>query len=211
MPDGSNAFPASAYKFAGAPAPRKLVDEAKCNACHVRVTAHGGSRAGDPKICTVCHSPSAGGTFNTTALGPLALGAFIHNVHASKIPAIGEITYPQELARCMGCHVEGSVNTAPDTALPITVDAGTTALTGTAAIAWKDDLADSATAGACATCHDSTEAKDHMTSQGGSFGVPKTLVPSSAQEGCAFCHGAGRSFDTVVEHCSKLPVGQCVW
>ena len=211
MPDGSNAYPSSAYAYAGAAAPPKLVDEAKCNACHVKVAAHGGSRAGDPKICTVCHSPSAGGTFDTNAIGPLALGAFIHNVHAGNIAAIGEVSYPQELARCMGCHVEGSVNTAPDTALPITVNAGTTALTGPAAIAWKDDLADSATAGACAGCHDSTEAKDHMTSQGGSFAVPKTLVPSSAQEGCAFCHGAGRAFDTVEEHCSNLPVGQCAW
>ncbi|MFO1408146.1 MAG: OmcA/MtrC family decaheme c-type cytochrome [Steroidobacteraceae bacterium] len=211
MPDGSNAYPPSAYAFAGGTAPRKLVDEAKCNACHVRVAAHGGSRAGDPKICTVCHSPSAGGTFNTNSFGPLSLGAFIHNVHDSKIAAVGAITYPQELARCMGCHVEGSVNTAPATALPITVDAGTTALTGAAAIAWKDDLADSATAGACASCHDSTAAKDHMTSQGGSFAVPKTLVPSSAQEGCALCHGAGQAFDTVTEHCKNLPVGQCAW
>ena len=211
MPDGSNAYPSSAYAYAGAAAPPKLVDEAKCNACHVKVAAHGGSRAGDPKICTVCHSPSAGGTFDTNAIGPLALGAFIHNVHDGNIAAIGAVTYPQELARCMGCHVEGSVNTAPDTALPITVNAGTTALTGPAAIAWKDDLADSATAGACAGCHDSTEARDHMTSQGGSFGVPKTLVPSSAQEGCAFCHGAGRAFDTVEEHCTNLPVGQCAW
>jgi OmcA/MtrC family decaheme c-type cytochrome len=175
------------------------------------VTAHGGSRAGDPKICTVCHSPSAGGTFNATTFGPLALGAFIHNLHNSKNPEVGAITYPQELARCMGCHVEGSVNTAPVSALPITVDAGTNLLTGAAALSWTDDLADSATAGACTSCHDTTDAMDHMASQGGSFGVPKTLVPSSAQEGCATCHGAGRTYDTVVEHCKHLPMGQCVW
>jgi OmcA/MtrC family decaheme c-type cytochrome len=124
---------------------------------------------------------------------------------------VGAITYPQNLARCMGCHVEGSIYTAPEAALPITVDAGTALLTGPAALAWTDDLADSATAGACKACHGSTAAIDHMSSQGGSFAVPKTLVPSSSVEGCAFCHGAGRTYDTEVEHCSRLPLGQCTW
>jgi OmcA/MtrC family decaheme c-type cytochrome len=216
MSDGSEAYPDSAYKFAGAPPPAQLVDPAKCNRCHVKVAgkvaAHDGSSpAGDPKVCTVCHSPSAGGTFGTDALGPLALGAFIHNVHNSNVPTVGAITYPQNLARCMGCHLEGTINTAPVTALPITVNAGTTLLTGPAAIAWTDDLADSATAGACKACHGSTAAMDHMAGQGGSFGVPKTLAPSSSVEGCAVCHATGRTYDTEVEHCKHLPQGLCKW
>ena len=209
MPDGSEAYPDSAYKFSGATPPVQLVDPEKCNKCHVRVTAHENNMAGDPKICTVCHSPSAGGTFGPEALGPLALGAFIHNVHNSKVPTVGPITYPQELARCEGCHLEGTFNVARATALPMTVDAGTIFPTGPAALAWTDDLADSATAGTCKSCHDSSAAADHMTSQGGSLGVAKTLVPSSSAEGCSFCHGPGRTFDTKVEHCSHLPIGQC--
>ena len=230
--DGSNASPDSAFcpnpdpdpvhncVIAGSTPRPQIVDKAKCNACHEKVTAHGGSRAGDPMICTVCHSPSAGGTWpasggGTEYLGPLALGAFIHNLHKGNVPPVGPVTYPQEPARCLGCHVEGSMNTARPAALPMTVcasnsDPACTELpTEAAAIAWQDDLADSATAGTCKACHDSAQAQTHMESQGGTFGVAKTLVPSSSSEGCTFCHGPGRTYDTFVEHCSNLPVGQC--
>ena len=87
--------------------------------------------------------------------GPLALGAFIHNLHASNVVPFGAITYPQSLARCAGCHVDGKVYGARTSALPITVDAGTTldrAAPRPAVRAWKDDLADSATAGTCKGC-----------------------------------------------------------
>jgi len=39
-----------------------------------------------------------------------------------------------------------------------------------------------------------------MAQQGGSFGAPKSLTPSSAAEGCAFCHAPGRTFDTAAVH-----------
>ncbi|HQR24495.1 MAG TPA: OmcA/MtrC family decaheme c-type cytochrome [Steroidobacteraceae bacterium] len=213
--DGTNAYPDSAFAFAGGTPRPQIVDPAKCNLCHEQVSAHGGSRAGNPMICTICHSPSLGGTFpanggGTETYGPLSLGAFLHGVHSSNVEPIGEITYPQELARCEGCHVAGSFNLARPSALPMTMDAGTDLATGPAAIAWQDDLANSATAGACKGCHATAAAQTHMESQGGTFAVPKTLVPSSSQEGCAFCHGAGRTYDTKVMHCSTLPIGQCV-
>ena len=196
MPDGTEAHPDSAFAFAGGAARARLVDQAKCEACHKQVAIHGGSRAGDPMICTACHNSSVGGTWDTDDYGPLALGAFIHNVHASNVPALDAITYPQSLGRCEGCHVAGTYNLARTNALPITVDAGTTLEDGPAALAWKDDLADSATAGTCKGCHDSSDALGHMAQQGGSFGAPKSLTPSSSAEGCAFCHAPGRTFDT---------------
>jgi OmcA/MtrC family decaheme c-type cytochrome len=205
MPDGTEAYPESAFRFSGG-ARSTLVAQEKCETCHKRVAAHGGSRAGDPIICAVCHNSSVGGTWDTDVIGPLALGAFIHNLHASKL---GEITYPQRLERCEGCHLAGTFNTARASALPITVDAGTTASSGLETLRWQDDLADSATAGTCKSCHDGTDAAAHMQQQGGSFAQPKVLVPSSAQEGCVTCHGAGQTFDTRVEHCSVLPFGQC--
>jgi OmcA/MtrC family decaheme c-type cytochrome len=208
MPDGSNAYPDSAFAFAGTPR-EKLVDQAKCETCHRKLVLHGGSRAGDPMICNVCHNSSVGGTFDADTFGPLALGAFIHGLHAGNVGPVGAITYPQSLARCEGCHVEGKAYVARSTALPITVDAGTTLATGAATLAWKDDTADSATAGTCKGCHTSADAQSHMLSQGGSFGVAKALVPSSTAEGCSVCHGAGRTFDTVAMHCATLPFGQC--
>ena len=179
MPDGSEAYPESAYAFGGGAAREKIVDQAKCETCHKRLALHGGSRAGDPIICTVCHNSSVGGTFGADSFGPLALGAFIHNLHASNVVPFGAVTYPQSLARCTGCHVDGKAYAARTSALPITVDAGTTLTNDAAALAWTDDLADSATAGTCKGCHTSAAAVTHMQSQGGSFGVAKALVPSA--------------------------------
>ena len=113
------------------------------------------------------------------------MGAFIHNLHASNVVPFGAVTYPQSLARCTGCHVDGKAYAARTSALPITVDAGTTLTNDAAALAWTDDLADSATAGTCKGCH------------------------TSAAEGCAFCHGPGQTFDTEKLHCATLPYGQC--
>jgi OmcA/MtrC family decaheme c-type cytochrome len=209
LADGSQAYPDSAFAFGGGAAREKLVDQAKCETCHKKLALHGGSRAGDPMICNVCHNSSLGGTFDADSFGPLALGAFIHGLHASNVAPIGAVTYPQSLARCEGCHVAGKFNTARTTALPITVDAGTTLTSGAATLAWKDDLADSATAGTCKGCHSSAAASTHMESQGGSFGVARTLTPSSSVEGCAVCHGEGQTFDTERLHCGTLPFGQC--
>ena len=209
LADGSQAYPDSAFAFAGGPAREQLVDQAKCETCHKKLALHGGSRAGDPMICNVCHNSSLGGTFGTDSFGPLALGAFIHGLHASNVTPIGAVTYPQSLARCEGCHVAGKFNVARTSALPITVDAGTTLTSGAATLAWKDDLADSATAGTCKGCHTSAGAATHMASQGGSFGVARTLTPSSSAEGCVVCHGRGQTFDTEKLHCDTLPYGQC--
>ena len=43
---------------------------------------------GDPMICTVCHNSSLGGTFDADTFGPLALGAFIHGLHAGNVAPI---------------------------------------------------------------------------------------------------------------------------
>jgi OmcA/MtrC family decaheme c-type cytochrome len=208
MPDGSEAYPDSAFRFSGT-ARETLVAQEKCETCHKRVAAHGGSRAGDPLVCAVCHNSSTGGTWGTDVVGPLALGAFIHNVHAGKVEGVGAVTYPQSLARCEGCHLTGKFNVARTSALPITVDAGTTASSGAETLPWQDDLADSATAGTCKACHDTSDAVAHMQLQGGSFAQPKVLAPSSAQEGCGTCHAAGRTFDSAAAHCGALPFGQC--
>ena len=64
MPDGSEAYPESAFAFGGGAPREQLVDQAKCETCHKRLALHGGSRAGDPIICTVCHNSSVGGTWS---------------------------------------------------------------------------------------------------------------------------------------------------
>jgi hypothetical protein len=47
---------------------------------------------------------------------------------------------------------------------------------------------------ACASCHDTSIAIDHMTANGGRFYSPRSAVLASGapQEQCLICHGPGR-------------------
>ncbi|MCK7579749.1 MAG: hypothetical protein MZV65_31335 [Chromatiales bacterium] len=61
-PTAPRAYPRERVAFAGAPRGRSWCHQAKCETCHEFVVAHGGSRAGDPMMCNVCHNSSVGGT-----------------------------------------------------------------------------------------------------------------------------------------------------
>ena len=191
--DNSRAYPESAVFFPGTKR-QTLVSQEKCENCHEFLAIHGGSRAGNPLMCTACHNSSGG--WSDEGFGPIALGAFAHNIHAGKVEEIGEVTYPQSLSRCETCHVAGSYYAARTAALPISTGPGTDLQNV------FDDTWDSATAGTCGTCHDSGPAKAHMAQNGGAFGVVggKTLTPSSTSEACMVCHGPGRAEDTVKVH-----------
>jgi len=58
--------------------------------------------------------------------------------------------------------------------------------------------------GACAACHDSSTAVDHMRQNGGYFYAPRStvLAPAAPQEQCMICHGPGRiaAIGTVHQH-----------
>jgi OmcA/MtrC family decaheme c-type cytochrome len=188
--NGTRAYPSSAIFFPGEKRV-SLVEQAKCENCHEFIAAHGGSRAGDPNVCILCHNSSGG--FAEEGIGPIAFGAWMHNLHNS---VLGEITYPQSLARCETCHKPGSYNTARETALPISTAAGADGR------AVNDDTWDSATAGTCRGCHGSGSALAHMTQNGGVIDQVggKQLMPSTSTESCAVCHGEGRSVDTAKAH-----------
>jgi OmcA/MtrC family decaheme c-type cytochrome len=200
FPDNSRAYPDSAIFFPGAPR-QALVSQAKCEKCHVQLAIHGGNRSGNPLMCTVCHNSSGG--WKAEGFGPIALGAFAHNIHVGK--AIGPVTYPQSPRNCLACHDEGTYYAARTDALPISVDAGPDTDPVASGIQNQnlfDDTWSSATAGTCGTCHDSGPAQVHMEQNGGVFEAagPKALVPSSASESCAVCHSADRIADTAKAH-----------
>jgi len=179
--------------YTGTPRPR-LVTQAKCENCHNQLSFHGANRNGDPQACTVCHNSSGG--YADSDIGPIGFGAFAHNIHIGAVPAIGEVTYPQSIARCEACHVDGTYYTARPGAVAISTGSGADLFNLT------DDTWDSATAGTCGTCHSDDSAKAHMEQNGGQFGVVggKTQTPSSATEACSVCHGPGRVADTVQAH-----------
>jgi len=185
----------NAYEYSAA-ARASLVSEEKCNACHVQISVHGQNRNGDPQACLVCHNPSSGWSDDDQIAGPIAMGAFVHRIHAGKMPAFAEITYPQDLGNCEACHVSGSYYTARTEAIGISTGPGAdTAL-------YTDDTWDTATAGTCGACHDSGPAQAHMEQNGGAFGVAggQTLAPSPSTEACTVCHGKDRSVDTAKVH-----------
>jgi OmcA/MtrC family decaheme c-type cytochrome len=191
--DESRAYPASAVFFTGT-ARQELVSQEKCEKCHEMVFAHGGSRAGNVMMCNACHNSSGG--WSDEGFGPIAFGAFAHNLHAGKLEEFADVTYPQSPKRCEACHIEGKYYTARTDALPISTGPGTDLQN------LYDDTWDSATAGTCGTCHDSDSAKAHMAQNGGAFAVNggKTLTPSTATESCVVCHGEGRAADTAAAH-----------
>jgi OmcA/MtrC family decaheme c-type cytochrome len=195
--DWANSVNAPAFAttfYTGTPRPR-LVTQAACENCHQFLSFHGANRNGDPQACTVCHNSSGG--YADEGLGPIAMGAMIHNIHAGKVQ-VGEhpVTYPQGLGNCEACHGAGTYYAARPGAVGISTGSGTDLFN------LKDDTWDSATAGTCGTCHDSGPARAHMQQNGGLFGVVgnKTLAPSASTEACVICHGPGRPQDTAKAH-----------
>jgi OmcA/MtrC family decaheme c-type cytochrome len=134
-----------------------------------------------------------------------------------------QTTYPGVLNKCEMCHLPGTYDfsssaamTAYPNMLSSTVGQGTyaagsvhspyvaeataygvglsyNALTGATANADPTTLVVSPIVAACAGCHDSATAIDHMQTNGGSFYEPRaTAFTKPQQEECLLCHGPGR-------------------
>ena len=205
-----NAAAGMAILYTGTAKARGLVTQAKCENCHNQLSLHGVNRNGNPEACTVCHNSSGGygptDEVGGADLGPIAMGAFVHGIHAGANPEIGEVTYPQRLANCEACHVAGHLlRGSPDCDRdqhgqhfdrrqpPVGVNP---------LFYLTDDTWTTATSGTCGACHSDSTALAHMTQNGGQFDVQggKTQVPSATTEACTVCHGPGRVVDTVQVH-----------
>jgi OmcA/MtrC family decaheme c-type cytochrome len=73
---------------------RTVVDIAKCNQCHERLSLHGGARTDEPQICVMCHNPNATDTARRPAGAPdgtldnkreesIDFKRLIHGIHAA--------------------------------------------------------------------------------------------------------------------------------
>ena len=80
-------------------------------------------------------------------------------------------TYPRDPKQCSGCHVAG-FGTIPDQAKAVatTIDAGKAdSGAGTTGAVWKNQLDDTlqgASAAACTSCHQTTDARGHAYQNG---------------------------------------------
>lgn len=139
---------------------------------------------GTLNTCTTCHLP---GTYdftnsaNLTGISKAQLTTVATGVYNSN-PAQNDAYYtlsPYVIADNVTSYGNGfSYNAATNVS---------TAAAGTSLVL-------SAVTGACASCHDSGPAIDHMTAHGGRFYTPRStvLAPGAAQEQCMLCHGPGR-------------------
>lgn len=213
------------------PQPRNaIVDIAKCDVCHNTLTEHGQNRTNDINLCASCHNPNATDIVQHTATdttSPCAPGTpehsidfkvMIHEIHASGdsyaygtsgvticsfggSPSVFKVLYPGSsnisLANCAACHNSGTYYPVDPTVIQ-----GTTIQTGDRTVL-TDDVVISPNSAVCSSCHTDTDAKNHMTQNGGNFAATKTalgaLNPGSA-ETCGICHNAGGVADVAVMH-----------
>jgi len=133
--------------------------------------------------------------------------------------------FPGKLNNCETCHVtsasseQKTYNYVPASTLVSTYEsidaayaAGIAGATATPAMAKTalstvntTDTVTTPFAAACASCHDNTPAKAHITINGGSLNVKRADAQPAVRaledvESCAVCHGPGRDFDTEKVH-----------
>jgi len=190
----------------------KIVDSENCNACHERLSLHGGNRNGNVEICVACHNP------DTAVAGEgWAFGRLVHAIHSASPTFAGgefaEVTYPQSEANCDTCHQtydeEGdplppTYNTARANARATSTNAGADP------VLWTDDIATTPNASYCGVCHfehPNPEAiRGHFLTQGAQIDVVKTDIVGgdvgrpNGMEACAVCHGTGSSFEAAKFH-----------
>jgi OmcA/MtrC family decaheme c-type cytochrome len=166
---------------------RKIVDMAKCNACHTDLTMHGGNRNAI-EACVICHNPKlVAGT--GAAAQTVDFRMMIHKIHAGNTleygykignTEFGEIGFPGILSDCNMCHVGNSQQ------LPIK---------GVASVANPKGPINPAppTTAACTSCHDSMAAASHA--------LANTTVLG---ESCAACHAPTSEFSVNKVHTPEV-------
>jgi len=167
---------------------RTVVDDAKCEACHVNLRLHGSNRH-DVTYCSTCHAP------NTVDIADIPESVhmkwMIHKIHRGAELENGYIVvrnrgtydfsdfhFTGDLRNCDACHVNNSQQLPlADNLLPtITNNAWWTPMEPQSA--------------ACLSCHDDDSSAAHAYVNTADFGA----------EACATCHGDGKTYSVDKVH-----------
>ena len=180
------------------PKPRRMVvDQTKCNICHMNLEAHGTIRQ-NVEYCVLCHN--ALGTDEerrpSSAMPPASINfpALIHGIHngresAQPVKVYGygdqlydysELVFPGKLDDCQTCHLPGTYG------IPLAKDVRATVIRQNGNMVRTLQPARAA----CGSCHDSAETTGHIEMQTTPKGV----------ETCTVCHGPNREFDVRNAH-----------
>ncbi len=193
---------------------RKIVDIAKCNGCHARLTLHGSNRT-QIEQCVLCHNPSqtdSGQRVNAQVAADKAAPAqsvsmalMIHKIHTGEELGAAGLTYT--VVGNGGSHNEFNEVRYP--AMSPTGGVADTAKcymchvnnTEAALPVGKNNVVNPqgmlnptpATTAACTACHFSESATVHAASNtDGKFG-----------ESCEVCHAVGAAYDVLKVHAGK--------
>ncbi len=167
---------------------RQVVDDAKCEACHVNLALHGGNRHDGGQYCGSCHRPDL--LDIGTPPESVHMKWMIHKIHRGAELENGyvvkrsrgtfdfsHIEYTGDLRNCEACHVNGSER------LPV-ADGALPTITNNA---WWSPMQPEAAA--CLSCHDDDDTAVHAYSNTAFFG-----------ESCTTCHGVGKEFSVDKVH-----------
>ena len=195
---------------------RVSVTTEQCLVCHGQLIKHGDSKVNNVQACVTCHNPrnTDKRTRDVAQTPPtdgkleesLDFKTMIHAIHASgkrenplqlvgykgfstKLYDTNNVRYPNKLSQCDACHTEDSYQ------LPIVEHALGTTITSNDTQNHDDDIVISPVTAVCSSCHDNSEAKIHMESNGGSFSTTQNQIDNGITiEQCTICHGSGKSY-----------------
>ena len=106
-----------------------------------------------------------------------------------------KIHYPNKLSNCTACHTNDSYQ------LPINEQVLGTTISSNNIQSHDDDIVISPNAAICSSCHDNSEAKTHMESNGGNFSTTQNQIDSAEViEQCTVCHGSGKTYSVEKVH-----------
>lgn len=208
----------------GSPVARRVrVELESCLACHGKLSLHGANRNDSIESCVTCHNPrNTDKRVREIAMDPptdgkdeesIDFATMVHGIHAagmreSALEVVGfrgfttyryteeAVHYPGDLSNCTACHTDsGYTLPLAEGVLGVTVDTGEDRADPT------DDTVSTPTAAVCASCHDDSVAKSHMSSNGGNFATTQAAIDSGeVVEECSVCHGSGRNADVSKVH-----------
>lgn len=196
-------YPFSVDGSTVAPHPVEVVRQ-NCDACHYRISAHGGFRV-NVQYCLLCHNPNA----TDAAVRPASANppqgidfpVLIHRLHEgaqaeeggqmtpfivygfrSSVNDFSDVRYPAALQDCGKCHVNASdFPPVPDTRISVNNP--------------RDFINPTPpTIAACTACHTAQDASAHAAQQ----------TNPSLGESCGVCHGQGAAFGVDVVHARSL-------
>ena len=187
-----NPYMAFAVTDATAVPRRVVVDDAKCESCHVNLRLHGGNRH-DPQYCNTCHMPSLldrGPDLANTEAENVSMKWMIHKIHRGAELENGYVVYRSrgtydfsnihytgDLRNCDACHVNNSQQLPLPSGLLPTITLRTW---------WNPTMPEAA---ACLSCHDDDSSAAHAYANTTSFG-----------ESCSTCHGEGKTYSVDKVH-----------